>query len=460
MNVIRTETLSPAWFERVWLTGEQKLVAALTEGLKRLPLFGVMLVLVMAAQWVWLVHLYSPRYPDHFAVKIWAATEFAFYLSLLFALAQLFRSSWQTAAVRSTVALFVFALTLIFCWVKASFAGSTDVVAGLVMTWLTIPLALLFLHARGLLGRAGLLLSLAIVFGVFPAVDSFYLHAGSVFTSPEWYLVWTDRLMIPFVVVLTEIWQQGPIHLAAVFNRETMSLFFHPTLFFYILPLSQQDLRHQVDFKIHFASAFLILIRVIAFKAMNMPLEKILFEFANTNAGFNLKTLGYGWLTYLDFFLFSYASLNLGIVVGRCLGLGLEEGTHFALLATTPLERWRRWNSYYYAWLFRFVFIPVFRAKRNWLLAIQIVFLATFFLHASRGVAIGGLAHFPHALTINLILQLAFFQAHGVAVYLSHFFPKWSQDPHSRASWVGVGTTHLMMAVVHILPLLGVMQTF
>ncbi len=76
------------------------------------------------------------------------------------------------------------------------------------------------------------------------------------------------------------------------------------------------------------------------------------------------------------------ASLQIGMM--RQIGYDLPERYRFPLLATDPMDFWRRWNTYVNGWLFRYVFWPVANRYRRhgltWRLpaAQAVAFLVTF----------------------------------------------------------------------------------
>jgi hypothetical protein len=452
MNVIRTETLSPAWFEAQWRIGVENLLAWLGGMIERMPLMAVVPTFLIAAAWVSLLHFFSPHFSTHLADKIWAAAEPAFFLALCLGLLQLYFPQLQKSQSRATFALVVFAITVLHAWWRAQLNGQADIISGSILTWVTFPLLLISLQVAGLMSRRTLILALCSLFAIFPAFFAYVMNTDSIISTPEWYLVWTDRLIIPFSVALAEVWQQGGAW-TAMFNRERLSQLFHPAYFFTMLPLAEGELHHSKSHRILFVSAFFLFFEVVLFKTLNMPLEKFLLTSLPPQPKWQFETLAYGWLTYLDFFLFSFAGTNLGIVLGRWLGWNLGDATDFSLLATSPLERWRRWNTYFYGWLFRFVFVPVYRRRANMFLSIQLVFLVTALLHVSRLIVTCFLLGLPAIPTQIALAHFAFFQIHGLVVYGTYYFPGWMQNAHSRKGWYGVVSTHLIMAAVHIIPL-------
>lgn len=450
MNVIRTETLSPAWFEAKWAAGEQNLTKRLEAILVQFPVVGVAALILISAAWHWLMHVYCKEYSMHFADRIWVLNDPAFFGITFFASVQLCFKPLRQVSVRSLAALLITVGALLTMWLTNDH-GIDDVIAGIVMVWISIPLLLLALHAYGLISARALILSLILVFGVIPSVYGHFLTKYSVQLSEYWYMVWTDRLILPFSVVMSEVWQMSVTGMRLL-DRRNLALVFNPVLFFCVLPFSHRHWKQEKPYEELLASALFSLTRLILLKIVDIQLEVDLILYHDSHPAWSGWTLVMAWLMYIQYFLYSYIGLHLGVSLGRCLGLSLENGTRFSLLAVSPLERWRRWNTYFYGWLFRFVFVPVYRRIRNLLLAIQIVFLVTLLLHDTRYLMSYPLV--DHASRLFFVkLDFVFFQLHGLAVYVSAYFPKWTQDSSSKKGWWGVFGTHALMTGIHMLPL-------
>ena len=87
------------------------------------------------------------------------------------------------------------------------------------------------------------------------------------------------------------------------------------------------------------------------------------------------------------------ASIQIGIM--RQLGYQVPERYNYPFLASSPLDFWRRWNTYVGGWLRQYVFMPgmMFAGRRTrapWAMAVvlTVVFVVSGLLHDIYGYAI------------------------------------------------------------------------
>lgn len=162
-----------------------------------------------------------------------------------------------------------------------------------------------------------------------------------------------------------------------------------------------------------------------------------------------LSFLRFGFIRYLNYFFLSYAWMAFPVGIGRWYGIDLPDYFRHALLAVSPADRWRRWNTYYYDWFFTFIFYPIFRKTRSVFLAVVFVFFATILIHCDTYYY--WFFDFGNFFSDTIIYELClFFIFHAILVYFSiQLFPQLNGS--SRQSWWGVLMTTFLMSLVHIL---------
>lgn len=163
------------------------------------------------------------------------------------------------------------------------------------------------------------------------------------------------------------------------------------------------------------------------------------------------NVLLYGFAYYLYYFFGSYAWIVLPVGIGRWFGMKLPDGFDLPLLATSPADRWRRWNTFYYHWFYKVLFFPIYKKTRSLVLAVVAVSSATIVVHAAGlnyGIFLGETIQL---LTRNFILISLFFSAHGVLLYVSIRFPRLFPSEDSKWGWLGVAAVTFLMSLLHVL---------
>jgi hypothetical protein len=133
------------------------------------------------------------------------------------------------------------------------------------------------------------------------------------------------------------------------------------------------------------------------------------------------------------------------------LGYRLEPVTRFALLATSPLDRWKRWNLYYYDWFLLYIFLPVSRKTRSLTFGVVAVFALNFIIHNTglltafmlRPASFG-----QHGLQL-VINEFEFYFLQGFAVFLGFRFPNIWPKSDRRIAWLGNMATTFLMILTH-----------
>jgi hypothetical protein len=155
-----------------------------------------------------------------------------------------------------------------------------------------------------------------------------------------------------------------------------------------------------------------------------------------------------GLFTYIETYLLSAASICLPVGVERIMGFNFEDAFVVPLLASSPFERWRRWNTYYYRFYSVVIFMPLARKMKMLFLPIMATFAAAIVFHSfTRNLAELAYGH-TQALAMGVVW---FFLAHGLAVYVSIKWRFKIYDGTKLIGWLGVLATWVMMIGIHCL---------
>jgi hypothetical protein len=155
--------------------------------------------------------------------------------------------------------------------------------------------------------------------------------------------------------------------------------------------------------------------------------------------GPNISWKGLEGALWAHFFLFfsTWALARLCVGLGRYLGFRFPDIYHFPLLATSPAELWRRWNTYLYRWSVNFIYIPIYRRTSSVALAVFAVFALHGYTHGAIDLAYFLLSNAPFSLR-NVWYQLQPELVGASLVCLSLWTKKWWPPSDSRVSWWGV----------------------
>ncbi|HEX7672816.1 MAG TPA: hypothetical protein VF412_01525 [Bdellovibrio sp.] len=160
------------------------------------------------------------------------------------------------------------------------------------------------------------------------------------------------------------------------------------------------------------------------------------------------QSLG-GALSYLYYYTFSFSNIIIPVSLLWWMGLAIPEPYDTPLLATTPQDRWRRWNFLFYEWYFRFVFFPVYKKTRNSFLAVMLSFVATMFIHLGARNSEFVVFSMESHISRLFIRKMAFFAGHAFLVYgglkLDRYLPK----SNRRRAWLLVIAMFVIMSALH-----------
>lgn len=159
--------------------------------------------------------------------------------------------------------------------------------------------------------------------------------------------------------------------------------------------------------------------------------------------------------SYLYWALLVSTKFNLMIALFRFFGVNVDDNFRWPLLATSPVELWRRWNIYNRKLLLKFVYFPL-GGNRRWVYRnILLTFLASALLLHTGFLGSPWLTVDPGQLRDWML----YFFAQGLlvcAAYWWHNRPFWSRlSDFPRRSLAGAGWafTILSSAWLHVLPL-------
>lgn len=158
--------------------------------------------------------------------------------------------------------------------------------------------------------------------------------------------------------------------------------------------------------------------------------------------------LGFGLHCYVETYFLSCGSISVPIGLARIWGFSLPDPYSLPLLAASPFDRWRRWNSYFYHFYRWAVFLPLARKFESLFVAVMGTFVITILFHVGGASPITVHRFEEYYLAGNIA---AFFLAHGLVVYLGLKLNLPVFRGAERKGWGGVALTWALMVLVHIL---------
>lgn len=164
-----------------------------------------------------------------------------------------------------------------------------------------------------------------------------------------------------------------------------------------------------------------------------------------------LSLLSRGWTNYLFYYFTWMSGLHIGTGIGRWLGFNLPNGSHFALLAADPVDRWRRWNMPYYDWFLSYLFLPMSRLTRSIAIGAIVVFLINFLKHSPNGIneILFSPGERSTMIATRLQSEAIFYLAHLLVIGLAIATRKYWPSERRVQGWFGVLATHILMAITH-----------
>lgn len=253
-----------------------------------------------------------------------------------------------------------------------------------------------------------------------------------------------NRLIILFSVVASE-----RISRAQVFQRLTdkVAYFFHPAYLFTPIPLRAEQINNTDDvFSVLKGSYDICLcaLAMIATLALESRFINAQFDYAKQGL------LELGFYKYLTYYLRSLAWIGFPIAICRLFGMKMDDYFDKPLLAVSPFDRWRKWNTYYYQWFYSFIFFPLLKKRIAVFAAVMTVFFVTMLIHLGSSTINLFLPSRDSLTDVYLIRAIIFFSLHGLAVYFSLKLSRFWPNAKTSAGWLGFLVTHVLMLIIHI----------
>lgn len=153
-----------------------------------------------------------------------------------------------------------------------------------------------------------------------------------------------------------------------------------------------------------------------------------------------------GVYKYLYVYLVSWLGVLLPVCVGKFMGYNLLSPFQLPLLAASPIDRWRRWNTYIYDWFRMLVFYPLYKNTKSVALAVFCCFFITWYMSFGPYalMQIQGLD-----LNYNPFEKLTFFGLQALLVYFNSEYKIKIFDGSKIIGWLGVIAMFCLMSIIH-----------
>ncbi|RYZ87483.1 MAG: hypothetical protein EOP04_11605, partial [Proteobacteria bacterium] len=159
---------------------------------------------------------------------------------------------------------------------------------------------------------------------------------------------------------------------------DRLVFFFNPAYLFTPLPLKSSQLNDEDDVFSLVKGCYDIVLCTLAMAAAQAIDHKYI---ADQVVYMDLSLIETGYYKYLIYYFRSLAWIGFPIAICRLFGMRMNDYFDKPLLATNPLDRWRKWNTYYYQWFYSFIFFPLLKRKHSVFFAVMVVFFVTLVLH-------------------------------------------------------------------------------
>ena len=442
-GVSSVEMWSPAWLEQKIRSLNNRVFASVLAVAEKAPFLFLSIVSLLAVAFFYLrpsvlseiVPFLTREHASWMGLKIWPII-FLITLGPFLWLARRATSMWVTALVSLATFGFLFldAPNIISGFTRICAIGATYLV-------LVVPLLLteewpFFVKIIYLVsGVLALNVAEAITLHVYPR--SIYDFAFSV----------TVRWIMPLSLGLLQQHVGGTRF--SFKNKETLKYLFSPALFLIVLPVKSEDCKKSAEVLTTMLQGLAdVVVGICAFGLCALELSN--WPQSNIHGGIYFLWLA-GLRISLAHFFCCLGLFRFGSGVGRWLGFALPDNSCFAILATSPVDSWKRWSTYLYNWMLVAIFIPLQRRIKFVSVVFILTFIGLFLLHRSLGVVNLIVFHDLRPKSQRWLLQLfLFFTAHGSLMYFC-FRTKALWPNGSRITgWFGVLTTQILLGFVHI----------
>jgi hypothetical protein len=244
-----------------------------------------------------------------------------------------------------------------------------------------------------------------------------------------------------------------PIFAAGVYgggklDRQFRNYILFPLAFFYPLPTRMHFWERKINWQLA-SRGLLDVFTGLAFLGLIWAHRYVVTEFQafKTNSGF----FSNGIVAYFYTYFRSAAIITIPVGLARMAGYALPDPYDFPLLAPTPQERWRRWNTYFYDFFMVSTFHPIFKYTNSVLLGVFGVFWLTALTHNSATQMFGLTKEAKNFFDTDVVW---FFFLHACFVYLGLKTQRFWPAMASRRGWIGVAVTTLLMSLIHFFKLM------
>ncbi len=235
-------------------------------------------------------------------------------------------------------------------------------------------------------------------------------------------------------------------------NRLSIQYVLSPITFFFMMPLKVVEFE-PVEFeqrRTNTLRGFVdIVIGIFAF-----VLCSHFFKVTNDFATKSPANIFGGIRMSLGYFACSWGFFRIACGSGRWMGMTLSDGSHFAILATSPMDSWKRWSTYLYDWMRATTFIPVFRRTKIPAVAFLASFLVLFLLHFAdlfpNLVFQRGGADLLSLQQQWVLKNLVYFLSLGLLLYAASKFGKYWPSGKKTVGWLGVVVVQILLGVCHL----------
>ncbi len=153
-----------------------------------------------------------------------------------------------------------------------------------------------------------------------------------------------------------------------------------------------------------------------------------------------------GLWSYLTVYLLSVSSICIPVGLIKVSGYSMPAPYLLPLLAASPADRWRRWNTYFFNFYNWAVFFPIYKKSKSLFLAVFVTFFFTSLMHTTKENFFVLVDNSKNYLSSEVLF---FFVLHGLAVYFSLVFNFKFFNGQRLLGWLGVLITWGIMIVIH-----------
>ena len=280
----------------------------------------------------------------------------------------------------------------------------------------------------------------------------FTTHAGYNFFSESFWIGQPYRYLFMFTILSADLTGQSP---GQFVGTRFFTYIFNPANLITPIPIDYRDWVPRSENTYLKSKALVYLLFGLAALVGAFLMQKVrLFSWIFYHGEISQIWFFGGPASYLYVFFYSYANITIPVALAWWFGFKVPDAYDMPLLATTPQDRWRRWNFLFYNWYFRFVFFPIFKMTKSQFVAIMVTFAATLFIHLGPLNSEILRSFFAEPLSRHFWRKTSFFLAHGLLVYLGMKYQKYLPNPDKISGWIGVVTMFMVMSMVHYIYML------